>query len=149
MAADPELPARKKPKRKRRTTLPDPEEITESIIHELIVSRAGIDNELAKYNKSFMQTQSEKRQQFIDYCGSRLRDLPSGMRSLVATRLLSSEDFAVEMDFSEVRTANVKSDLTWSCTNASLSDSSWRTCESSKRGDNASGLSCNLGTLNR
>lgn len=136
--ADPELPARAKLKRKRRNTL-DPEELTARFLNELQSSRNGIDKELAKYNNSFLKTQSQKRQQFIDYCGSRLRELPSGMRSMVATRLLSSEDFAVEMNFSELHTSSAKSCLTWSCTDASLSDPSWKTRESPKRGENACG----------
>lgn len=144
--ADPELPARKTSKRKRQTTLPDPEEVIERIMNELQRSRDGMDKELSKYNNSFLQTLSKKRQQFIDYCGYRLRDLPSGMRSMVATRLLSSEEFDVEMNFSELHTSTKKSCLTWSCTDASLSDPSWRTSESSKCGDNADNLSGNPST---
>lgn len=126
--ADPEIPARTKPKRKRCTTDFDPEEVTERIMDELKKSRIGIDKKLSQYNDAFKQTQSKKRQQFIDYCESQIRVLPSDRRSLVATRLLSSEEFAVEMNFSELHTSKGKSFLTWSCSDASLSDPSWRTC---------------------
>jgi hypothetical protein len=144
MMADPEIQALTKSKRSRRT---DPEEVTERIVEKLRNSREGIDKKLAKYNDTFMQTQSKKRQQFIDYCGSQIRNLPNGMRSLVATRLLASEDFAVEMNFSELHTSSAKSLLTWSCADASLSDPSWRTRESSERGDKASGLPGDLQIL--
>lgn len=133
--AGPEIPARKKSQRKRWTILPDPEEVTTEIINELQSSRYGIDKKLAEYNDSFMQTQNEKRQQFIEYCRTRIHDLPNGIRSDVAKQLLSSEDFAVEMNFSEVHTSSKNSLLTWSCSDASMSDPSWRICESSKRGD--------------
>ncbi|KAG6354684.1 hypothetical protein INS49_004702 [Diaporthe citri] len=124
--ADPEFPARKKSKRKRWTVLLDPEEVVVEIMNELQSSRDGIDKKLAKYNDSFMKTQNEKRQQFIEYCTTRVHDLPSSVRSTVATQLLSSEDFAVEMNFSEVHTSSTNSLLTWSCSDASMSDTSWR-----------------------
>lgn len=139
--ADPKIPARTKSKRQRWTALPDPEEITADIMNELQISRRGIDKRLAKHNKLFMQTQIEKRQQFIEYCRTRIHDLPNGVRSDVARQLLSSEDFAVEMNFSEVHTSSANSLLTWSCSDASMSDPSWRTCESPNRGDHASELS--------
>lgn len=135
---DPEIPARKKSKRKRWTVLPDPEEVMTEIMNELQSSRDDIDKRLSKYNDSFMQTQNEKRHQFIEYCSTRIRDLPKDIRSNVATQLLSSEDFAVEMNFSEVHTSSADSSLIWSCSDASMSDTSWRICESSKRADHAS-----------
>lgn len=136
--ADPEIQARKRSKRKRWTVLADPEEVMIEIMNELQSSRDNIDKELSKYNDSFMQTQNEKRHQFIEYCMVRVHDLPKGVRSNVATQLLSSEDFAVEMNFSEVHTSSADSSLIWSCLDASMSDTSWRICESSKRADHAS-----------
>lgn len=130
--ADPEIPARmKSSKRKRWPVLPDSEEVTAEIMNELQNSRDGIDKKLAKLNDSFMQTQSKKRREFIEYCSRRIHDLPKGVRSDVATRLLSSEDFATEMNFSEVHTSSANSSLTWSCSDASMSDPSWRIRESS------------------
>jgi hypothetical protein len=93
-------------------------------------SRAGIDKSLARFNSSIMQLQSKKRKDFIVDCASQIRDLQSDMRSLVATRLLSSQEFATEMNFSELHSSKGQSYLAWSCTDDSLSESSWRTWES-------------------
>ena len=135
--ADPETPSRTKSKRKRWTALSDPEEIRAEIMNELQSSRDGIDKKLAKFNHSFMETQSKKRRLFIESYSTRLSSLPDDVRHIVAARLLSNEDFNVEMDYSEVHTSNANSLLTWSCTDASLSDPSWRACESLKCGHNA------------
>ncbi|POS79987.1 hypothetical protein DHEL01_v201629 [Diaporthe helianthi] len=124
--ADPEVPARTKPKRKRCDTPLDPEEVAEGIMDELEKSRDSIDKKLAKYSDSILQAQSNKRQRFIDYCKSKIRGLPDGVRSSVATTLLSSEDFAVKMNFSELHTSSSTSSLTWSCGGTSLSDPSWK-----------------------
>lgn len=124
--ADPESPA-PKPKRKRCTTTSvDTGEMTEMIMDELEKARERIDRRLTKYNDSILQAQSAKRQRFIDYCESEIGGLPGGLRSSLATSLLSSEDFAVKMNFSELHTSSAKSHLTWSCGDASLSDPSWR-----------------------
>lgn len=128
--ADPETSSRKKSKRKRWAALSDPEEVTEEIMNELQSSRDGIDKKLAKFNHSFMETQSRKRRLFIESCNTRLSGLPDNVRPIVAERLLSSEDFNVEMNYSEVHTSSSNSLLTWSCTDESLSDPSWRACES-------------------
>lgn len=129
--ADAETPTRQKSKRKRWTAVPDPEELAAEILDELQDSREGIDRKLANHNESFMQVQKKTRQQFIAKCEARIRALPDSVRSAVVATLLSSEDFAVEMNFSEIHTssASTKSSLTWSCTDASLSDPSWRICE--------------------
>lgn len=138
--ADPETPARARSKRKRWTALPEPEDVTAEILNELQKSRLGIDKKLAKHNHSFMQTQVRERQRFIDYCGKRIRNLHDSVRPIVVVQLLSSEDFAVEMNFSELHTSSSKSLLTWSCTDDSLADSSWRTGKSSECDDDASTL---------
>lgn len=104
-------------------------------------SRQNMDNMLAEHNGSFMQVQKETRQQFITDCEARIRDLPDSVRSTVVAMLLSSEDFAVDMNFSELHTSKGKSSLAWSCTDASLSDPSWKIRESAKFGGLSGGCS--------
>lgn len=137
--ADPHISARTKSKRKRESAPLQPEEVTADILEELKRSRKGIDKKLAKYNDAFMQIQVRERQQFIEKCATRIRNLDDSVRPIVVVQLLSSEDFAVEMNFSELHTSSSKSQslLTWSCTDDTLSESSWKTGESSECGDNA------------
>lgn len=134
--ADPDTSAGKKSVRKRRTALLEPEEVTADILDELQRSRNGIDKKLAKYNDAFMQIQVRARQQFIEKCATRIRNLDDSVRPIVVVQLLSSEDFVVEMNFSELHTSSSKSLLTWSCTDGTLSESSWKAGESSECGDN-------------
>lgn len=127
--ADPHISARTKSKRKRESAPLEPGEVTEDILDELKRSRKGIDKKLAKYNDAFMQIQVRERQQFIEKCATRIRNLDDSVRPIVVVQLLSSEDFAVEMNFSELHTSSSKSQslLTWSCTDDTLSESSWKT----------------------
>ncbi|KAJ0124495.1 hypothetical protein J7T55_005833 [Diaporthe amygdali] len=128
MMAEPIDLARKKSKRKRGASFPEPEEVTAEIMEKLQSSRQGLDKTISKYNDYIMRNQHKKRQLFIESCAKRIRILPDGVRSVVAAELLSDEDFAAEMDFSELHTSNGKSGvLHWSCADASLSDTSWRT----------------------
>lgn len=127
--ADLEIPAPKLKRKRGTPTSVDSEEMAEMIMDELEKLREGIDKKLTKYTDSILQDQIKKRQQFIDYCESEIGGLPKRLRSSLVTRLLSSEDFAVKMNFSELHTSSAKSHLTWSCGDASLSDPSWRKCE--------------------
>lgn len=139
MMAEPNDLARKKPKRKRGASFPEPEEVTAEIMDKLQSSRQGLDKMISKYNDYIMRNQHKKRQLFIESCAKRIGILPDGVRSVVAAELLSDEDFAAEMDFSELHTSNGKSGvLHWSCADASLSDTSWRTSGSPLLGDGAS-----------
>lgn len=137
--ADADISARAKSKRKRESALLEPEDVTADILDELQRSRKGIDKKLAKYNDAIMQIQVRERQQFIEKCATRIRNLHDSVRPIVVVQLLSSEDFAVEMNFSELHTSSSKSQslLTWSCTDGTLSESSWKTGEPSEYGDNA------------
>lgn len=95
---------------------------------QLQSSRLDIDKTFGKFNDTFKQTQIRKRQKFVQYCETQIGGLPDSVRPTVAAQLLSSEEFAVEMDFSELHTSSGKTSLTWSCADSSLSDASWRTC---------------------
>lgn len=137
---DPEIPTRQRSRRIRWTTILDPEELAVEIMNKLQKSRKAIDKMLAEHNVSFMQVQKETRQQFITDCEARIRALPDSVRSTVVAMLLSSEVFAVEMNFSELHISSEKSSLSRSCTDASLSDPSWKIRESAKFG----GVTCAL-----
>lgn len=133
---DPDIPARKKSKRKRWAALPEPEEVAEEIFKELQRSRSSIDKKLAKYNDAVLQIQVRERQRFIENCAAHIRDLHDSVKPIVVVQLLSNEDFAVEMNFSELHTSSQRSLLTWSCTDDSLSEPTWKTGESSECDDN-------------